>query len=467
MDERKSVLFLISDSQLLPNKKSMATKKVNFQLDKGKYIRIKWRYGYREINNATSAVSILPLIMNTGFTTTTKYWDKELKRVHLKGQDAGKINKELDKLEVNILQCIDRYALMNNNNLPSPSYICKHIDYTDIKRVAPVGTTPMIDFLNLKISQKQYAANSIKGFNQFINKFILFEEKIGRKIMIEELDEQLYSDFISFLISLPIKKTVNGKVVELSRSNNDLFRYKSVIKQILKWAEKENIKSKFEGYSDKGIISLKKRKSDSVYFDFEMISCLEKMDLSKRPGLIYSWHRMIIGLYTGLRVSDLLRVDNSHIINNSNSGNSGNYGKDLKIRQMKTGNFVRLPIKQQVVDSINYCSYHPQSLSEQKFRDNIKEISRLAGFDHLVEVLSDHSGKEGKTFNKKPFNECVSAHTLRRSLCTNLYSSGIPPQVICCISGHQDVESLLQYIKVENEMVYDRYYNPMKKILQA
>ena len=44
----------------------------------------------------------------------------------------------------------------------------------------------------------------------------------------------------------------------------------------------------------------------------------------------------------------------------------------------------------------------------------------------------------------------VSAHTARRSFCTNMYLKGVPIITIMAMSGHKTQENFMKYIKADN-----------------
>lgn len=93
-------------------------------------------------------------------------------------------------------------------------------------------------------------------------------------------------------------------------------------------------------------------------------------------------------------------------------------------------------------------------MSEQYFNRTVKEVCKKSGLDHNVEVIEKRVG--GNQIHNKPFYELVSAHTCRRSFCTNLFKKGISPQVIMIYSGHTQLNSFYKYIKVKpSDMIED------------
>jgi len=67
-------------------------------------------------------------------------------------------------------------------------------------------------------------------------------------------------------------------------------------------------------------------------------------------------------------------------------------------------------------------------------KEFLKKITRA----HKVEI---------ETYQK--FQK-VSAHTARRSFCTNMYLKGVPIITIMAMSGHKTQENFMKYIKADN-----------------
>ena len=71
----------------------------------------------------------------------------------------------------------------------------------------------------------------------------------------------------------------------------------------------------------------------------------------------------------------------------------------------------------------------PHFISDQKFRDYIKELCKGVGISKAQEIGS---------------------HTFRRSFCTNMYNEGHEEKNIIEYSGHTTVKALKNYIKTKN-----------------
>ena len=81
----------------------------------------------------------------------------------------------------------------------------------------------------------------------------------------------------------------------------------------------------------------------------------------------------------------------------------------------------------------------PKAISAQKFNDYIKQVFKKAGLDEKGRLETDPA---------KPLYECVGSHTMRRSLASNFYLMGVPPDNLMPITGHTTQKSFNSYIKV-------------------
>src|SRR5690606_548238 len=82
---------------------------------------------------------------------------------------------------------------------------------------------------------------------------------------------------------------------------------------------------------------------------------------------------LIIGLRTGLRVGDFLKLKDSNFDSNF-----------IKITTNKTNSFVTIPLHPQVKAILKKRGGMPRLISDQKFNKYIKEICKEVNFTQLV-----------------------------------------------------------------------------------
>ena len=322
----------------------MKTKsKVNFSLqkfDEDKFqIKVNWTYGYKTFLTGNSKAKYEYLKFSTGFTLPSPdFWDVELNRVVGMIPNKSFINMELDKLEDRILLLYNDY--IRSGVLPAPGIILSQLQ--NEKPIQQFQTkTRFFDFVTKHAEDSNYTPNTVKSYHQYANKLLAFENKLGRTIFIEDYDRKMHKEFINFLYSLLVRKKVNGKTIEMSRSENDIFGYNKSTKIFLKEAKLSKIKIAFDEFKDE--IKVKRIDIDAVYFDDKKIKTLFEFDCIKsgRPGLQNTWLWLLISCMTGLRYSDWSKLLTPNIKEEKIKGKNV---KILIVRQQKTDTLVKIPI---------------------------------------------------------------------------------------------------------------------------
>ena len=144
----------------------------------------------------------------------------------------------------------------------------------------------------------------------------------------------------------------------------------------------------------------------------------------------------VFGAFVGLRFSDYSDIKPEHIIKVDGD-------TFIKMHTKKTGEIVVIPCNPIVLEIFNKYNHNPnslpKSLSNQKFNDYIKDACKAAEFTD-----------KGRLQSRPDLElwQCVSSHTARRSLATNLYLDQYPVHEIMKMTGHKTEKSFLMYIKV-------------------
>lgn len=146
----------------------------------------------------------------------------------------------------------------------------------------------------------------------------------------------------------------------------------------------------------------------------------------------------LVGFYTGLRFSNFANLDPKSI------------EKDfVKLKQVKTGGLVAIPIMKKLRPILLKYSDELPTLSNQKFNDYIKLIAELAGLTDIITV----NNFKGNIQTSEELRICdlVSSHTCRRSYATNMFKRGVPTMLIMSATGHLTESSFLKYIRATND----------------
>lgn len=198
-----------------------------------------------------------------------------------------------------------------------------------------------------------------------------------------------------------------------------------------------------------------------VWLSFgELLRISNTVMISKELNAAKDW--LIIGCYTGQRVSDLLRMNPNMIYSRINSkGEKYEFieliqtkNREKKIREGKDPKKITIPIHAEVRKILNKRNGNfPEIFSTNNsanatlFNRYLKKVCEIAGIDQRTEgkvyneTLKRHEIVETEKFN------LISSHVCRRSFATNFYGDNrfTTPQLIA-ITGHEDERVFLDYI---------------------
>lgn len=279
---------------------------------------------------------------------------------------------------------------------------------------------------------------TIQDFEDTSNKLKFYEEKIGKRIKIIDIDLKFHKDFIEFLRN------------ELLLGENTIGAKIDNLKAFLRDAELNRIKVD-PIFKSKNFYSPSSETQD-IYFDEDEIEKIKNHQFEFDSYLDNARDWLLIGLWTGLRISDLLSITK----------------KDIKDGYIDNTNFktnipVTIPLHPHVKGIINKRSGElPRKISDQNFNDYIKEISEIVGFNEevlgskmCVVLNTDNKpllDKDGNKIHRKKQGmyfkyELVTSHICRRSFATNLYGK-LDTLTIMKITGHKTEKQFLSYIKI-------------------
>lgn len=282
--------------------------------------------------------------------------------------------------------------------------------------------------LNLRtIQDYQNSSNKLKSFE-------LFNKK---KTKIDSVDLIFHKELINYLRAIEfLGETTIGGIIDN-------------LKAFLRDAENSGLRVN-PIYKDKNFYS-PSSKTEDIYFDEEEILKIKNHCFELNGYLDNARDWLIIGLWTGLRVSDLLTLT----IKDFKNGFIDN-------RNFKTNIPVTIPIHPYVKEILEKRKGKlPRHISDQNFNNYIKDVAREVGFNEkvigskMMEMKDEHGESRldinGRKIHRKVNGsyhkyELVTTHICRRSFATNLYGN-VDTLTIMKITGHQTEKQFLSYIK--------------------
>lgn len=387
------------------------------------------------------------------------HWDKKKQKIKnvLEVKNRDVINSKLSKLKIHIIdefnneysegEIIDKFWLEKKTAefFKRPNFEVKktiephniyYSDYVDwwLKNKAKTHKTAKKAYL---------AATAIKQYKSFLVIVKKYEKTKNIKLKFLGLTTDVINNFISYM-------EIDQGYAELTVSRH----FKRFV-FFCSRAEEMNI-SINKNYKERFFIS----KEDEVmepYLNEEEIEKIFKKDLSHDETLDSVRDNFIIGLWTGLRISDF-----------NNNLNLDNINEEyIEIKTKKTASWITIPIHPMVKAVLNKrIGMLPPRISDQKFNLHIKTICQICDIDQDIKgKLFDPDTKRNKVDVYKKYL-LVSSHICRRSFATNLYGV-VPNSVIQNVGGWATEKMMLHYIKKSKREHADILMNTWKEKYQT
>jgi integrase len=277
-----------------------------------------------------------------------------------------------------------------------------------------------------KTSKNKFLSKEAIGYYEYaLDLWDDFYDKGNLKI--KEVDKSMLGQFVDFLETKDFSSSYVKAIV--ARIKFFLRRAETMDIQISKSIEDKIFVTKDEEVID-------------PYLNEEEIDAIYKLDLSHDKVLDNIRDAFIIGLWTGLRISDFnKRLDISNI--------EGDY---FKIKTQKTNTWVMVPIHPYIKEIISKRGgVFPKRYSNNYFNREIKTICMLAEIDYeikgkMIKVVSKKEKKRRRVIGTYKKWKLVTSHICRRSFATNLHGL-VDNDTLADLGGWAKLDMMLHYIK--------------------
>ena len=276
----------------------------------------------------------------------------------------------------------------------------------------------------LKSGKTGVTKATIKKYQTIINKILAFEKYRKKRLLLQDINLKFHKDFIYFLHNVQ------------KLNYNTTGKYLTFIKTICIDAKKYGLKINTEVEDDR--FRATKEKVSFITLSEIEINNIYNTTFTYKPYLENAKKWLIIGVWTGARVSDLLNFTKDNIKNGF-----------IEYTAQKTNQKIVLPLHQQVREILETNKGEfPRKISSQKFNDYIKKVCENVGMNDEVNGSKSIKLKKGvwrKVKDNYKKYELVSSHIMRRSFSTNHYGK-LPTPVIMAVTGHTTEKMFLNYI---------------------
>ncbi len=339
------------------------------------------------------------------------------------------LNERLRTIE-NSTYCI---LLQFKNNAVSPSRellkeaLDKEFQKKE-KQQQPVKTTvTLFSFIEQFIDEAaRIKANAtIVQYRNTLRILKAFGRKHKKQLDFEDINLHFHTAFRSYMNELGYSETYFGNQIKCIRLFMNEATERGYNKQL-------NYKSRK--------FTCPMPETTKIYLTEKDIACIQKVDLSGHEILEKVRDLFIVGCNTGLRFSDLVRLNPVNFVEGK---------KILRIETQKTKELVYIPLAPDVINICKKYDYQLPFVKNNLFNFYIKKVGEIAGVRNKVEVPIS-KGKETFLAVVEKY-KLICAHTARRSFATNAYLANVPSIAIMRITGHRTERAFMKYIRICGE----------------
>ena len=418
-----SVTFILKDPGINKPKDKKNPENTDKKQDKPKETPVYLVFWYDQIR----------IKISTGERINPKYWLSEdhKARTTIDNPDGANLNTRLKTHETNTMNAVRDHLTANGTIYPD---ILK-TELVNILRPKPAEEPKQKTFLGAiqeYIDTTSKAPRTKLSYGTTLNVLKKYEETLKKPLTFDSVNMDFYEHFVNYLTLNKnfAKNTIGGHIKE--------------IKVFMDYCNDKGYTTN-QGHRHRKFKKVEET-AETVYLNDNEISILYKKDLSNFPKLDRIRDIFIIGCYTGLRFSDLSQVTPDKIINN---------GTQLKIKTIKTGETVIIPLHWTIREILNkYNGELPRVVSNQKFNEYLKQLGEKAKIKEPVTLTKTKGGLGFEKAFKKW--ELITVHTARRSFSTNMFLADVPTISIMKITGHRTERAFMKYIKVTQEQNADK-----------
>lgn len=374
----------------------------------------------------------------TGFVYDASRWSKITNRPKDKNSEAKNLSINLDKLAI---EGIEQFNKAQAEGSKIDKQWLKLVIDDFFNRTAPDSCDFLTECAQHYINQLPYkvsdtgekvgvSPSTVSKYRNILKLIIEFEAHTGKKYLAKDVNTEFRSKFIKFLSS------------EKNITANTIGRYIRFVKTFIVDARKRGIDvshqiEDFKGYT---------LKTPKVILSFDELEQIKQTHFtSDKLEIARDW--LIVGCYTGQRVSDILRMNPSMIIHYEDF-------QFIELVQTKGKKTVQIPIHAEVAAIIlkydgsfpPVFSNNPQSNSAI-FNRYLKTVAKQSGLTESTE--SYLRNEETSEYEKGYFEKwrLITSHTCRRSFASNFYGrSEYPTPLLMNVTAHATEKQFLEYI---------------------
>ena len=403
----------------------------------------------RANSSTRSSIRIKVSIANTSFmvypglSVETALWDKKKSRVQSKSLESSAVNSRLDEVISGInrhlinfkyLRSGQTYLDLKHSILDefSPNYSKgkDHFRSHNIREFFSGMISDMEEGRKLTLRNEQMAKSTIYSYSQSFKYFCEFETKTKSRFTFSTFKNREISAF----------RTYMSNVVGLSPNTLDkimshlssVFHYAGVAGRIEE-GQLRLLKFKFHGAP---------KNNSQIYLSQAEVDELMALNLTTDLKLDLARDLFIVGCYTGMRASDLLRLNDFAVV-----------GDKIHIKQQKTKGKAIVLIHTVVENIYNKYGGKFPKISYHTYYSNVKRLGELLPSLNEEIIVDDIRQSSTKSIIRR---SKFATHTARRTFVTLRLMSGNSPDSIMRVAGFKNYRSFLIYVRASSEELAEK-----------
>ncbi|MBT0606834.1 tyrosine-type recombinase/integrase [Aequorivita echinoideorum] len=278
---------------------------------------------------------------------------------------------------------------------------------------------------------KPIAKSTINSYEQTKKTLQKFEEDTGVVLSFLTLSNLTYDSLLNYM-----ETTLNFVP-------NTVGKHIKNLKSVINSARDEYAIPISNTYRDKyWQVQKQIRKAEEIVFLNETeLNNLAELDFSDKPKLDKARDIFLVGAWTGLRISDIVRLNESHLSEDSSY---------FTIHTKKTDKTITVPAHPILKELLKKYQGAIPRMAEPLVNSNIKIVcKKLETMNKSITQRYIQGNTEEEKICKR--YEKVTTHTARRSFASNMFKKELPVQYIMAMTGHKKEEDFYRYIGVTHQ----------------
>jgi integrase len=179
-------------------------------------------------------------------------------------------------------------------------------------------------------------------------------------------------------------------------------------------------------------IKIRTHRKEIIALTLDELKSLEVVDVSRNTEYQKAKDLFLLGCYTGLRISDLKRLNETRIV-----------GGKICMTLQKNKKDISIPLRPETKSILDKYGMAAPQISEQHLNRSIKKVCELAGIDKILTVKSNVAGRDVEA--RKTKSSLITSHTASKTFITLAPARfGMNPAEIAAIVG-KDLKTLINH----------------------